>query len=96
MKSAREGTGTCQLCERAVGRLTVHHLKPKSEAKRRETLPTANLCPACHRQLHSLFTNKELARQLNSLDELKKEPAVQKFLHWIRKQDPNKRIKVRR
>jgi hypothetical protein len=98
--SAPEGpvqaAGRCQLCEREVGALTVHHLVPRSQAKKRQALPTALLCAACHRQLHALFPNQQLARELSSVEELRDHPAIQNFLRWIKKQDPNKRIKVRR
>jgi hypothetical protein len=30
------------------------------------------------------------------LDKLRNEPQMQKFLFWIRKQDPGKRVKVHR
>jgi len=86
----------CELCEREVGALTVHHLIPKSRAKNGAAIPTVALCAACHRQIHVLFSNHQLARELSSLDALKNHPAVQKFLRWVRKQDANKRIKVRR
>ena len=86
----------CQLCEREVAALTVHHLVPRSQAKKRQPLPTALLCAACHRQLHTLFSNRQLARELSSVEELKSRPEIQNFLRWIKKQDPNKRIKVRR
>ena len=86
----------CQLCERSVAALTVHHLIPKSQAQNSKQIPTVSICAACHRQLHPLFSNKQLARELYSLEELKKEPTMRRFLRWIRKQDPNKRIKVRR
>jgi hypothetical protein len=59
-------------------------------------LPTVRVCRACHRQLHALFSNKELASELDSLEKLKAHPAMQKFLNWVKKQDPNKKIKVRR
>jgi 5-methylcytosine-specific restriction endonuclease McrA len=88
--------GRCQLCERPVGALTVHHLVPRSQVKQRRPLPTALLCAACHRQLHTLFSNRQLARELASVEELKNHPKMQNFLCWIKKQDPNKRIKVRR
>lgn len=87
---------TCQLCERAVSALTVHHLVPKSQAKKGVLLPTVNLCSACHRQLHALFPNHQLAHELASLETLRRAPEMQRFLHWVRKQDANKRIKVRR
>ena len=91
-------TARCELCGRAVEKLTVHHLVPRSTARRRDrsTLPTARLCPACHRQLHALFSNRDLKAQYSSIEELKSTPEMQKFLRWIARQDPNKHIRVRR
>ncbi|MDQ3812719.1 MAG: HNH endonuclease [Armatimonadota bacterium] len=89
-------TARCQLCERPVGTLTIHHLVPKSQATKGEPIPTAAICSACHRQLHALFTNKQLAREFSSLEELRTDPHVQRFLRWVRQQDSNKRVKVRR
>ena len=88
----------CELCGRAVEKLTVHHLVPRSQVRRKErsTLPTAKLCPACHRQLHVLFSNRDLKTQYSSIEELKSAPEMQKFLRWIVRQDPNKHIRVRR
>jgi hypothetical protein len=90
----------CELCERAVDSLTLHHLFPKSQGRRTglkiHQLPTVRLCRACHRQLHALFSNQDLARELDSLEKLKANPAMEKFLSWVKKQDPNKKIKVRR
>ncbi|MEQ8959964.1 MAG: HNH endonuclease [Coleofasciculus sp. C2-GNP5-27] len=88
----------CQLCERDVEPLTVHHLIPRQKAKKKkvETIPTAMICSACHRQIHSLFDNTHLAQELNSLEKLKHEPQMQKFLIWVQKQDPSKRVRVHR
>jgi hypothetical protein len=86
----------CELCEREVENLTVHHLVPRSRGKKGQMLPTALVCPACHRQLHVLFSNHQLARDFASIEQLKTEPSMQKFLAWVRKQDPNKRIRVRK
>lgn len=84
----------CELCEREVERLTVHHLIPRQ--KKGHHGPKINICSACHRQIHTLFDNTRLALELNSPEQLKNEPQMQKFLSWVRKQDPNKRIKVHR
>lgn len=90
----------CELCERMVDALTVHHLYPKSQGRRAgkklQQLPTMRTCRACHRQIHALFSNKELARELDSIEKLRAHPAMEKFLTWVKKQDPNKRIKVSR
>ncbi|PSO95541.1 MAG: hypothetical protein BRC53_06955 [Cyanobacteria bacterium SW_6_48_11] len=88
----------CELCEREVNSLTIHHLVPRQKVKRKKAQPgqTVNLCSACHRQIHALFDNQHLAQHLNTLDKLKQEPRIQKFLSWIKKQDPGKRIRVPR
>lgn len=84
----------CELCQRDVNHLTVHHLIPKQ--KNGHKGPIANICSACHHQIHALFENTLLAQKLNSLEKLKQEPEMQKFLKWASKQKPDKRIPVRR
>jgi predicted HNH restriction endonuclease len=88
----------CELCERAVDRLTVHHLIPRQRVKQKkaEAGPTANICSACHRQIHALFDNKRLAKELNSLEKLRNEPQMAKFLSWVKKQKSHKRLQVHR
>lgn len=88
----------CELCQREMESLTVHHLIPRQYLKRKKIAasPIINICSACHKQIHALFDNKQLARELNSLDKLKQEPKMQKFLAWVKKQKPRKRVIVRR
>ena len=88
----------CELCERDVQRLTVHHLIPKQKAKNKkaDTIPTANICSACHRQIHSLFNNTQLSQKLNSLEKLKNEPQMEKFISWVKKQNPSRHVRVYR
>lgn len=76
--------------------LTVHHLIPQQQTKRKKVKsgPTINICSACHRQIHVLFDNKQLARELNTLEALKNESQMQKFLSWVKRQNPDKRVKV--
>lgn len=78
--------------------LTIHHLVPRQNTKRKKQDPglTINICSACHRQIHALFNNKVLAKELNTIDKLSNEPQMQKFLAWVRKQDPGKRVSVHR
>lgn len=87
----------CELCERDLPELTVHHLVPRQKTKRKKADPgpTVKICSACHRQIHTLFDNAHLAKELNSLEALRSEPQMQKFLAWVRKQDPLKRVRVR-
>ncbi len=88
----------CELCERDVPRLTVHHLIPRQRVKQKkaEAGPTVNICSPCHRQIHAFFDNKRLAQELNSLEKLKNEPQMARFLSWVKKQKPDKRIQVYR
>jgi hypothetical protein len=83
----------CELCEREAERLTIHHLIPRQ--KDGGGGPRAEICSACHRQVHALFDNATLARELNCVERLRDEPRMQRFLAWVRKQDPDRRVKVR-
>ncbi|UCF64682.1 MAG: HNH endonuclease [bacterium] len=83
----------CELCRRDVDQFTRHHLIPKSRSKRSQELVV--LCKACHGMIHRIFDNKELEAQYFDLQSIHGHPEVKKFLQWIRKQDPNKKIKIR-
>jgi 5-methylcytosine-specific restriction protein A len=54
---------------------------------RGEELPVAQLCWMCHGQIHTLYTNKELAQRLSSLEALRSDPAVARYVEWVQKQD---------
>ncbi len=86
--------GTCGLCDRAVQRLTRHHLIPRTRHKnkrnkktfdRREVHRTVGLCSPCHRHIHTVLDNKELEREYNTLEALKAHPNVEGFVEWIRR-----------
>lgn len=81
----------CPLCRREVDQTTEHHLIPRSEAKRHKLkateLPTVDLCLQCHRQVHLLFTNRELGDRLFSVELLQQEEAIQKYIKWVGKID---------
>ena len=90
----------CDLCERATPLLTEHHLIPRSQGRRQglraAELPTADLCPACHKFLHATFSNAELAGEYADLTALRQHPEVGRFLAWVRRQPPTKAVRVRR
>ncbi|MHC4389818.1 MAG: hypothetical protein ACYTFT_09865 [Planctomycetota bacterium] len=81
----------CALCERDVNKTTKHHLVPKQQKGR----VTVELCSPCHSQIHALFTNKTLARELHDLETLKADPDMRRYLGFIRKQKDRK-VSVRR
>jgi hypothetical protein len=72
----------CALCGRRVppSERDLHHLVPKSQGGRQ----TAVLHRICHRQLHALFTEKELAQQYATVDALLAHEAVRSFVDWVK------------
>ena len=64
----------CELCEREDVEITIHHLLPKEMGG--TFGPTANLCIPCHKQIHALYTNEEIAARLTSIDQLKDDPQL--------------------
>ncbi|WP_031307964.1 HNH endonuclease [Mesobacillus boroniphilus] len=87
----KKQSGTCELCGREEVEVTIHHLTPKEMGG--TFMSTANLCIPCHKQIHALFTNEELATSLNTVDQLRSHPELQKFLKWIKKQ-PSTRLPI--
>lgn len=92
MDHERSEVKSCELCGRPVARLTRHHLIPRSRhrkkrAKRnftRERMQqVALVCPACHRQIHKTFTEKELEQDYNTIESLREQPEIDKFVSWI-------------
>ncbi|MFL6215224.1 MAG: HNH endonuclease [Blastocatellia bacterium] len=81
----------CELCLRHVSGISRHHLVPRSEGG----TATVSLCAVCHSMLHRFFTNRTLARELNTIEALRRTPEVQRYLAWVRKQ-PDRAIRVRR
>ena len=86
----------CELCRREMEKLTIHHLIPRQYSKRKkiDIGDTVNICSPCHRQIHSLFNNKILAQELNTIEALENEPKMKKFISWVKRQRHNKKITV--
>lgn len=76
----------CPLCERPIpaSQQDDHHLIPRLK-KGKETQV---LHRACHRQVHAVFSETELARTYNSPEMLLTHPEIRKFVDWI-KTKPN-------
>ncbi|WP_428912304.1 HNH endonuclease [Niallia sp. Krafla_26] len=85
---------TCELCEREDVDTTVHHLLPKEMGGTFGA--TANLCIPCHKQIHALYTNEEIAVRLSAIPKLKDDPQLSRFLKWIRKQPATKIMKIKK
>jgi len=83
---------SCELCGRNTVPLTEHHLIPKARHNKKvkrdlgvDRNKTATLCTACHRQVHALFTEKELERKYFTIALLKADERVINWIEWIRK-----------
>lgn len=76
----------CPLCERFIPplQLDAHHLVPKSKGGKE----TQYLHRICHRQIHAILTESELANQFNKIEDLKSHPEINKFILWV-KNKPN-------
>jgi hypothetical protein len=95
----------CALCGRAAPRLTRHHLVPRTLHKRTRTRRKFSraerhtvvlLCRTCHKQIHAVFTEPELARDYTSVEALATHPEIAHFLEWIARQPPTADVPVRR
>lgn len=85
--------GVCWLCERQLGRnVEWHHIIPKSRGGR----IVQPLHPICHRTLHVIFTNVELAALKGERDALTQSSAMARFLRWIARKPPDFHAPTRR
>ena len=76
----------CPICGRAIpdSQKDAHHLIPKSKGGR----ATEYLHRICHKQIHALFTETELAQQYHHAEILREHPEMKKFIAWV-KDKPN-------
>jgi len=76
------GVLICPLCDRTIpkSQRDEHHLIPKSHRGRQ----TKVLHRICHRQIHAIFTENELARQYNTIEQLKSHADIMGFIEWVR------------
>ena len=94
----------CSCCGRECEQITKHHLIPRTRHQNKKAkkdfkdrfAETIVVCPACHKQIHATFSEKELERQYHALDLIMAHPAMAKFIEWIRKRPEHLRIGARR
>ncbi len=92
----------CELCGRVVPERTRHHLVPRMRHRKRSALKRfsrsemrsgiAMLCPPCHKQIHALFSERELEQSYYTLDLLREHEEMQRFLEWIRRKPGDLRV----
>ena len=74
----------CALCERAVpseAYLEKHHMVPRAKGGKE----TERVCLDCGNQVHLLFTNNELGDKYNTIEALKTDERVWRWIRWVRK-----------
>lgn len=76
------GDVVCPLCGRRnpPAQRDAHHLVPKSKGGRTTTC----LHRVCHRQIHAVLTESELARQYATVDALLAHPDISTFVAWVK------------
>lgn len=72
----------CPLCGGVIppAQPDAHHLVPKSKGGRQ----TKFLHRVCHRQVHALLTETELARQYATVESLLGHRELQTFVAWVK------------
>ena len=79
-------TTNCPICGRPADQtMSKHHLVPKCK-KGKETV---DLHKCCHGFIHATFTDKELARDYNTVEKLMADERMQKFGKWMSKKVAN-------
>lgn len=71
----------CPMCQRAIpeDQMEDHHLVPKSKGGKIK-VPLHRIC---HSQIHSVFTDAQLAKKFSTMDAILEDPAIQKFVAWV-------------
>ncbi|MEL6112892.1 MAG: HNH endonuclease signature motif containing protein [Pseudomonadota bacterium] len=74
----------CPLCGRPIpkhARQSIHHLIPKLKGGAKG--PRVLLHEICHRKIHAVFTETELARNYNTIEALRGHPQIAAFVKWL-------------
>ena len=72
----------CPICNRCIpdSQKDAHHLIPKSKGGKL----TQYLHRICHRQIHAVFSENELAKNFNTAQSLQEQPDMQRFIAWVK------------
>lgn len=84
---------TCNICGRlgAPNQMEDHHLFP---GNKRKTSPTILVCQDCGDQIHNMFDNQRLVKELNTASSLIAE--MTSYIKYIRKQPMSKRLNAKK
>lgn len=87
MSATPKPLGPCPLCGREMidgPSVNERHWVPKSEGGG----PASPMHKVCHRFIHELFGEAELARSYATPEALRAHPDVATFIAWVRKKPP--------
>lgn len=81
--------GTCATCHRYTA-LTKHHLIPKKRHKKKERHHSLFnevilICRQCHDGIHDFYNERILAEELNTMEKILSDEALQKHFAWVSK-----------
>jgi hypothetical protein len=77
----------CPLCNRpmvAGPSLDRHHPVPRSHGGQE----TVTLHKICHRAIHAMLSEQELAEEFSALERLRTHPLLAQFIAWVQKRPP--------
>lgn len=95
----------CSLCQRACERISRHHLIPRTLHKNKkvrkdfdkdERHTTIPLCRPCHDQIHTLLSEKQLECEYHTLDALRSNNDIQRFIDWIKNKPVGRKPTMRK
>ncbi|WP_189342334.1 HNH endonuclease [Candidatus Methylopumilus planktonicus] len=72
----------CPICGRSIpeSQKDAHHLIPKSKGGK----SFEYIHRICHKQIHALFKENELAKVLNTAESLRNHSDMQTFINWVK------------
>jgi hypothetical protein len=83
-----------------------HHLIPRTTHRNKRVRAKFSVeemkqrkvdsCQPCHKAVHTFWTEKELALEVNTVEKIKADPRMQVHIRWVRKQRPGHHMKGRR
>lgn len=86
-KETESNENKCPICQRIMiegQSLDKHHFVPKLKGGKKTTL----LHVICHRKLHSIFSESEMAKYYNTPERCIEHLEVKKFIKWVKNKDP--------
>jgi hypothetical protein len=85
--SDEETEQLCPLCGRPLvsgPSVNRHHLTPRKFKGR----VAVDIHAVCHDKIHAVLSEREIARDYDSIDKLKEHPQIAEFIKWVAKKSP--------